>query len=339
MILVDMIRGVMKNIHNTPSKRRGALFVQIHLYNHVSYGTFLFLYKNESERKNMKRFITTLCALAMSLSLAGCTAGLTDTSTSTTETSSSTSEKKTVLRIGMECDYAPSNWQEDTASDTNLPISNLEGFYAEGYDVQMSKLLAEEMDVDIEIVKLAWTGLIQALKEGQIDLIIAGMADTPERKESIAFSDTYSHKKSQYVLVVPADSPYKDATDIQEFAGATVIGQINTFYDTAIDQIEGVVHATPAQDVPNMASQLQEGLVDAVILDDDTADALYGDNDNYTILQFEDGHGFTLEFTGSCVGIRLEDTELLDEVNTALSHIDTETREQIWETAVANQPE
>ena len=35
----------------------------------------------------------------------------------------------------------------------------------------------------------------------------------------------------------------------------------------------------------------------------------------------------------------LEDTDLLDEVNTALSHIDTETRVQIWEDAVASQPE
>lgn len=288
----------------------------------------------------MKRFITTLCTCALTLSLAGCTAGLTNNSTTTTEdSSSSTSTTKTVLRIGMECDYAPSNWQEDTASDTNLPISNLEGFYAEGYDIQISKLLAEEMDVDIEIVKLAWTGLIQALKEGQIDMIIAGMADTPERKESIAFSDTYNHKKSQYVLVVQADSQYANATDIQEFSGATVVGQINTYYDSAIDQIDGVVHATAAQDVPNMASQLQEGLVDAVILDDDTAEALYGDDSDYKIVYFEDGHGFTLEFTGSCVGIRLEDTELLEQVNEALANIDTETRTELWNNAVANQPE
>ncbi len=286
----------------------------------------------------MKRLITSVCAMALTLSLAGCTAGLTDTSTTEEETTSSTTEK-TVLRIGMECDYAPSNWQEDTQSDTNLPISNLDGFYAEGYDIQMSKLLAEEMDVEIEIVKLAWTGLIQALKEGQIDMIIAGMADTPERKESVAFSDTYSHKKSQYVLVTQADSEYVNATDIQEFEGATVIGQINTFYDTAIDQIEGVVHATAAQDVPNMASQLQEGLVDAIILDDDTAEALYGDDTDYSILYFEDGHGFTLEFTGSCVGIRLEDTELLEQVNEALANIDTETRTELWNEAVANQPE
>lgn len=299
---------------------------------------FIF-YKNESERKKMKKIITTLCTLAMSLSLFGCTAGLTDNPNYNASASTEdTSKEKTVLRIGMECDYAPNNWQEDTATDTNLPISNLSGFYAEGYDIQMSKLLAEKMDVDIEIVKLAWTGLIQALKEGQIDMIIAGMADTSERKESIAFSNTYSVRKTEYVLVVKKDSKYVNATSIQDFSGATVIGQINTFYDTAIDQINGVVHAPAAQDVPNMTSQLQEGLVDAIVLDEDTAESKYKEDDDYKILTFDEGKGFTIDMTGACVGIRLEDTTLLKNVNDALAQIDTSTREKLMEEAKANMP-
>lgn len=299
---------------------------------------FIF-YKNESERKKMKKIITTLCTLAMSLSLFGCTAGLTDNPNYNASASTEdTSKEKTVLRIGMECDYAPNNWQEDTATDTNLPISNLSGFYAEGYDIQMSKLLAEKMDVDIEIVKLAWTGLIQALKEGQIDMIIAGMADTSERKESIAFSNTYSVRKTEYVLVVQSDSKYVNATSIQDFSGATVIGQINTFYDTAIDQINGVVHAPAAQDVPNMTSQLQEGLVDAIVLDEDTAESKYKGDDDYKILTFDEGKGFTIDMTGACVGIRLEDTTLLKNVNDSLAQIDTSTREKLMEEAKANMP-
>ena len=68
---------------------------------------FIF-YKNESERKKMKKIITTLCTLAMSLSLFGCTAGLTDNPNYNASASTEdTSKEKTVLRIGMECDYAP----------------------------------------------------------------------------------------------------------------------------------------------------------------------------------------------------------------------------------------
>lgn len=288
----------------------------------------------------MKKLLQLLCALTLFLSLTGCTAGLTDNPNYSLNTASSTTktEEKTVYRIGMECDYAPNNWQEDTETSTNLPISNLKGFYAEGYDIQMSKKIAEEMGVQIEIVKMAWTGLIQALKEGQIDMIIAGMGDTPERKESIAFSDTYSVKKTEYVLVVQSNSKYADATSIQDFVGATVVGQINTYYDSAIDQINGVIHAPAAQDVPNMTSQLQEGLVDAIILDDDTAESKYeGDND-YRILHFSGDRGFRVDMTGACVGIRLEDTALVKKVNKALAKIDTETRAKLMEEAKANQP-
>lgn len=288
----------------------------------------------------MKKLLQLLFAFTMCLSLTGCTAGLTDNPNYNLGVASSTNdtEEKTVYRIGMECDYAPNNWQEDTETSTNLPISNLKGFYAEGYDIQMSKKIAEEMGVQIEIVKLAWTGLIQALKEGQIDMIIAGMGDTPERKESIAFSNTYSVKKTEYVLVVQAKSHYANATSIQDFSGATVIGQINTYYDSAIDQINGVIHAPAAQDVPNMTSQLQEGLVDAIILDDDTAESKYEGDDDYKILHFEGDKGFTVDMTGACVGIRLEDTSLVQKVNDALANIDTDTRAKLMEEAKANQP-
>ena len=47
--------------------------------------------------------------------------------------------------VGMECAYAPFNWTETEKTETNVPISNLgEGAYAEGYDVQVAKIIAEE---------------------------------------------------------------------------------------------------------------------------------------------------------------------------------------------------
>ena len=322
--------------HSFVKKRRFVWHVMLQM--NVSHRRFYF-YK-QKVREAMKKLLQLLCIFTMCLSFAGCTAGLTDNPNYNLGTTSSESgqEEKTVYRIGMECDYAPNNWQEDTETSTNLPISNLKGFYAEGYDVQMAKKIAEEMDIKIEIVKLAWTGLIQALKEGQIDMIIAGMGDTPERKESIAFSNTYSVKKTEYVLVVQANSKYANADSIQDFSGATVVGQINTYYDSAIDQINGVIHAPAAQDVPNMTSQLQEGLVDALILDDDTAESKYEGDENYTILHFKGSKGFQVDMTGACVGMRLEDTELVKKVNKALSKIDSKTRAKLMEEAKANQP-
>ena len=73
---------------------------------------------------------------------------------------------ESILRIGMECAYAPNNWKEDKTSETNLPISNNMEFYAGGYDVQIAKHLGME----IEVLKLPWEELLETLNREQIDM-------------------------------------------------------------------------------------------------------------------------------------------------------------------------
>lgn len=43
------------------------------------------------------------------------------------------------LRVGMEAAYAPYNWQVTEESDFTIPIENVKGAYADGYDVQVAK--------------------------------------------------------------------------------------------------------------------------------------------------------------------------------------------------------
>lgn len=127
-----------------------------------------------------------------------------------------------VLRVGMEAAYAPYNWQvtKEDAQYT-IPIENVSGAFADGYDVQIAKAVAKGMDLSPVAVKLEWDGLIEALNNGQIDVIIAGMTATPERKESIDFTEPYY--VGTYGLMVKADSKYASATSIQDFSDAAVL--------------------------------------------------------------------------------------------------------------------
>ena len=52
--------------------------------------------------------------------------------------------------------------------------------------------------------------------------------------------------------MVLADSPYLNATSIQDFSGAAVLGQQGTALDDVIEQIEGVDHLSPVGSVPDM---------------------------------------------------------------------------------------
>jgi arginine/ornithine transport system substrate-binding protein len=85
---------------------------------------------------------------------------------------------KEKFRVGMECDYWPFNYK-DTSGEL------------QGYDVDVSKGIAEILDVDIEYVCQAWDGMIPALLANKFDLIIASMSITEKRAKKIDFSTPY----------------------------------------------------------------------------------------------------------------------------------------------------
>lgn len=284
----------------------------------------------------MRRMITLLLALVMVFSLAACASNTEQDATDDSQESESPTQRLQ-LRVGMECAYAPSNWQEDTATDTNVPIENLPGFYAEGYDVQIARILADQLDRELVIVKLSWDGLIEALNQGQIDAIIAGMADTEERRESINFSDAYH--VTEYGIMVNGDSEYANATSIHDFAGASVLGQKSTKLDEVIDQMDGVNHLTPVSDVPSMISCLQQGTCDAIVVNLESTDLYLEANPDFKVISFAEGEGFELGFSGSCVGLRKSDTDLQADINAILATIGQATRDDMWAAAVAGQPE
>ena len=131
------------------------------------------------------------------------------------------------FRVGMECAYAPFNWQQTEADENSVPIDGGVG-YAGGYDVEIARRIADGLGRELVIVKLEWDGLIPALQSNMIDAVIAGMSPTAERKMTVSFSDSYY--TSNLVVVVRKDGAYADATRLSDFAGAKITGQLNTFH-------------------------------------------------------------------------------------------------------------
>ena len=238
-----------------------------------------------------------------------------------------------VLRVGMECNYAPFNWTTTTETDTTKPIEG--GDFADGYDVVIATKLAEATGKEVQIIKLDWDNLILSLKNNQIDAIIAGMTDTPEREQEVAFTSPYY--ESEEVMIVKKDGKYAGATSIQDFSGATVQGQMNTVYDEVIDQIEGVTHQPAAETFPAAIQALQAGAVDGVVSELPVANGVVAANSDLAIVRFDEGKGFEADTTVS-VAVRKEDTELKDALDKALSDISVDERNKLMEEAVERQP-
>ena len=243
--------------------------------------------------------------------------------------------EKRVLRIGVECDYAPNNWLESAPSDSNFPIANDKGHYAEGYDLQIAKLVADEMNAVLEVRKVAWKDLPDALNKGDIDVIFSGMLDTEARRQFAAFSDVYDISKTEYTIVINKGSTYADAEKLEDFAGAKLVAQKGTHLDDVIDQIDGVVHMPPVETVSEMITSVVNHKADGTVINLDTGQSYLRKHKNLVQIRFPEGEGFHLDFNGICAGVRKKDTELLEEINAALAKISKHDRQRVMDRTIA----
>ena len=239
------------------------------------------------------------------------------------------------LRVGMECNYAPYNWTQTEADENAIPLAG--GGYADGYDVRIAKRVADYLGMDLEIVKTEWDGLIMSVMSGAIDCIIAGMSPTQERMLTIDFTDSYYD--SDLVIVVRKDGGYAEATSLEDFAGATIVGQLNTFHDTVIDQIPDVKHATPMDTFPTMIVAVKAGSVDGYISERPGAESAIATNPELTYVVFDEGKGFETDPADTSIAVGVaKGSELTAKINEALATISKEDRLQIMNDALAAQP-
>ena len=237
--------------------------------------------------------------------------------------------------VGMEVAYATYNWAEANANSYTVKVSN--GAYADGYDVQIAKAIAAGLGVELEIKAIEWDGLIPALESGDIDMIVAGMSPTEDRKLSIDFSDTYFD--SNLVMVVKKDSAYASATSIQDFAGAKITAQLNTFHYAVIDQIQGVNRQTALQDFAALIQSLNSGAIDGYVCEKPGAVSACASNDSFTYVEFAANSGFTCDPAESSISVGLrKNSSLTEKINQILAGISAAQREEMMDAAIARQP-
>ena len=276
----------------------------------------------------MRRVLVVLLAVFM---LTACSSGGgNNNSTANTEGSSN------VLRVGMECNYAPFNWTTTSEGESTVAINDVD--FADGFDVVIASRLAEEMGMEVEIVKLDWDSLIPALQHDQIDAVIAGMTDTEERRESVDFTTPYYI--SEEVIIVRADSALANISSISELSGMKVVGQMNTVYDDIIDQIDGVEHMPAAETFPAAIQALQGGAVDAVTSELPVAVGVTNANPDLVYVQFAEGQGFSGSEIDASVSIAVNkgNTELLNALQAALDTISEDERQELMLDATNRQP-
>ena len=249
-------------------------------------------------------------------------------------------EQTKVLRVGMECAYAPYNWAQADNSNGAVPIAGSTE-YAYGYDVMMAKFLAEKLGYELEIHQIDWDSLPVALQSDKIDCVIAGQSITSERLQTVDFTTPYYY--ASIVGLTKADSKFANATGISELEGATCTSQINTvWYDVCLPQIKNA-NILPAMEVASqMLVALDSGKTELVVTDMPTAMAATKVYNDFKILDFTNSETDNFEVSDEEINIGISvkkgNTELLNKLNTALSELTTTNFEEMMNTAISVQP-
>ena len=279
----------------------------------------------------MKKILSLILVLSLALSVAAFAA--------CGKNEGESNNGSRVLKVAMECAYAPYNWSQSDDSNGAVPISGSTE-YANGYDVMIAKKICEANGWDLEIVRLDWDSLIPAVQSGQVDAVIAGQSMTAERAKQVDFAGPYLY--ATIVCLTKKGSGLENAKGISDLAGHSCTSQLSTiWYDNCLPQIKDADIRSGRESAPPMLTALETGEVDFVCCDMPTAQGALKAYPDFVLLDFAgSGDDFTVSEEEINIGISVQkgNTELFDAINKVLEPMSRDDFNAIMDQATAIQP-
>ena len=236
-----------------------------------------------------KIMAAAMSALVTVMSLAGCGSTAANTTTSSNGT----------LVVGTNAAFPPFEYVGDDGNP-------------DGFDIALIKAIGDKIGMEVQIQDMEFDSLVSSIG-GKIDVAIAGMTVTEERKNTVDFSDSY-YEAVQAVLV-PKGSAIATADDLKNLKIGVQLGTTGEFI---ADEIEGATVSAYNKAV-DAVNDLNNGRVDCVIVDKNPAE-VFG-------AQFSDkvdvvpGTNFDFEPENYAIALPKGNTELADKINNALKEL------------------
>ncbi|MFC5588117.1 transporter substrate-binding domain-containing protein [Sporosarcina soli] len=245
--------------------------------------------------------IALLLVLVMSV-LAACGAKNETNGDNANTDNSSGADAKKVLKVGTSADYPPFEYVDTAKSDEII-----------GFDIDLAKMIADELGYELDIQDMDFNGLIPALQAKSIDFVIAGMdGDDEKRKQVVDFTEPY-FTATNYVLF-KKDSSFKSAEDLK---GKKVGAQTATIQEksaTALQDQYG--YSVESRDrVPDLIQEIKSGHLDAVVLQNAVSMGYLSANEDLAYFELPEEHKLQLSIAFQ------KDSELTPEFNKALKEL------------------
>ena len=262
----------------------------------------------------MKKIIAMLLTAAISVSLIACGSS---TSTGSSDAKDTAAAEETASAEGAESD-ALADGKLIVGTNAEFPPFEYLGDNGEpdGFDMALIKAIGEKLGVEVEIQNMEFGSLITSIGS-KIDVAIAGMTVTDERKNAVDFSDSY-YEAVQYVIL-PKGSAIATYDDLK---GKKLGCQLGTTGMYLIDDIiaeEASTTSSPYNKAVDAVNDLRNGKLDAVIIDKNPAEVFQGQfADEIDIV---DGAQFGFEVEQYAIAMPKGDAALVEAVNQALADL------------------
>lgn len=198
-----------------------------------------------------------------------------------------------------------------------------------GFDIALIEAIGEELGVEVEVQDMEFDSLVAAIGS-KIDVAIAGMTVTDERKEQVDFSDPY-YDAVQYVLVAEGS----DIASYDDLKGKAIGSQLGTTGDFLSEDIQKEDDSTSIHTynkAVDAVTDLSNGRLDAVILDKNPAEVFASEYDGIVAL---DGADFNFETEEYAIALPKGSEELQKKINEALQTLkDNGTYDKLVETYI-----
>ena len=255
------------------------------------------------KRRTFISMMSVMAAVGV-LTLSGCSNSSTSTAASSGASSAAGSSADQLaaiqasgkLIVALEGAWQP--WSYHDESDTLV-----------GYDVEVSRAIAEKLGVEPEYVESDWDSLFAGLDAGRYDMVCNGVEVTEERAKTYAFTTPYGY-------IHTALAVRKDNTDITSFEDLKGKTTANSLASTYMELAES--YGATVQGIDTLEETIQlltAGRIDATL----NADVSF-----YDYLNVHPDADFklvaqTAEASHVAIPVlKSEDTAYLDALNTAI---------------------